>query len=74
MAVVGRAKRRILEALERKPTHGYELAKRTGLPLTGIYEHLRQLAGEGFVSGEAQGRRIVYRLTEKGRLLLRSIR
>lgn len=74
MAVVSRTKRRILEAIEAKPEHGYAISRRLKLPLTGIYAHLAELTREGFVVGEREGRRTVYRLSEKGRLLLRALR
>lgn len=74
MAVVSRTKRRILEALEAKPLHGYAVSRRLRLPITGIYAHLHELAREGFVVGEREGRRTVYSLSEKGRLLLRALR
>ena len=74
MAIVSGTKRRILEAIEAKPAHGYEISRRLRLPLTGIYAHLGELSREGFVLGERDGRRTVYRLSEKGRLLLRALR
>jgi DNA-binding PadR family transcriptional regulator len=73
VAVFSRPKRQILEALEKKPMHGYEISKRTGLPLTGIYTHLRELEEEGLLVKERQDRRIMYTLSGKGRLLVQAL-
>lgn len=72
--VVGATKRRILLELRRNRLHGYALAARLRLPLNGIYDHLRQLAQEGFVVHAEAGRRKVYSLTAKGSKLAEALR
>ena len=68
------AKRRILSELEEEPSHGYALAKELGKQGPTIYEHLRELEESGYIEGQADGRRKVYSLTERGRLTLEAER
>ena len=58
---------RILEEIEKNPSHGYELANRHGVSLSSIYEHLKDLREYKLVEVEKQEKRKVYRITEKGR-------
>lgn len=64
------AKRDILALLEDEPCHGYALAKKLGVRGSTVYEHLDQLENAGYIEGEEEGRRTVYRLTERGELTL----
>lgn len=64
------AKRNILALLEAEPRHGYSLAKELGVQGSTIYEHLAELEDAGYIEGEEEGRRTVYRLTERGELTL----
>jgi predicted transcriptional regulator len=68
--ILHRTKRRILKELQTSRLHGYELAKRLNLPLTGIYQHLRELSDDKLIISQEKGRRIVYSLTKKGEALL----
>lgn len=68
------AKRRILSQLEEEPSHGYALAKELGKQGPTIYEHLQELEESGYIEGQADGRRKVYSLTERGRLTLEAER
>jgi len=65
-------KLRILNLLESDPQHGYALAKDLDLHGSTVYEHLHELADEGYIEGEERDRRIVYSLTEKGELILKA--
>jgi DNA-binding transcriptional ArsR family regulator len=47
-----------------------ELAKKIGLPVTGIYYHLKELSYEGLIISEKLGRKKVYSLTVKGKSLI----
>lgn len=67
-------KLRLLDLLADDPGHGYELAKELDLHGSTVYEHLHELADEGYIEGEEDGRRIVYSLTEKGELILQAER
>ena len=69
----------ILFLLSKKPMHGQELAeeiaRRKGeKPSPGtIYPALKNLRGMGFISADEKvGKTIVYTLTERGRLALRT--
>jgi DNA-binding PadR family transcriptional regulator len=53
--------------------HGYELAKKVGIPVTGIYQHLRELSHDGVIDFETSGRRKQYFLTRRGEKLLEAI-
>jgi DNA-binding PadR family transcriptional regulator len=68
--IVQESKRRILRELAIRQMHGYELAKRLNLPISGIYQHLRDLSDDRLVLREKKGRRVVYALTKKGKTLL----
>ena len=61
---------RILIELSNGELHGYELARKIGIPVTGIYYHLKELADEGLIVSEKSGRRKVYSLTVKGKSLV----
>lgn len=62
------AKRNILSLLYEDPSHGYALAKETGVQGSTMYEHLEQLEEAGYVKSYEDGRRHVYELTQKGKL------
>lgn len=68
------AKKRVLEALEDGPSHGYILAKELGVRGSTMYEHLDQLESHGYIAGEDAERRRIYSLTEKGKLILKAER
>lgn len=71
--VITDSKVKILMGLRQKPMHGYAMSQELRVPLTSVYEHLRDLRRNGFIKTEGAGRRKVYRLTEKGALLLRAV-
>lgn len=62
----------ILRLLSKEPSHGYIISNELGRHGSTVYEHLHQLEDEGYIVGEEDGRRIVYRLTEKGELFLKA--
>ena len=74
MAIISKAKLKILLELENGPKHGYELAKRTSLPMGSIYDHLAELVEEGYVIYKEEGRRKIYSLTKRGELLIKVIK
>lgn len=63
-------KRRILARLRDGGLHGYQLAKDVDMPVTGIYQHLRELEAEGLITYKRIDRRKVFFLTEKGTKLI----
>lgn len=73
MGVLGSTKERILKEIDRSPLHGYTLASRLGISLSSTYEHLKDLREGGFVDLKQEGRRRIYLLTDKGRLLLKAL-
>jgi DNA-binding PadR family transcriptional regulator len=74
MEIIGSTKGRILREIGRGPVHGYTLAKRLGISLSSVYEHLRDLREGGLVVAVAgRGRRRVYTMTDKGRHLLKAL-
>ena len=74
MTLISKTKTRILLELGKNKLHGYELARKMGLPVTGIYYHLRGLTEEGLIASEEFGRRKVYSLTKKGETLISVLR
>ncbi len=78
---VGETKLRILEILavggEAHPYRVWQTLRRvygSGLKPATIYQHLKQLEARGLVVGKRVGRRIVYRLTGKGRSVVEKYR
>lgn len=65
---------KILNELKNNPSHGYELSKKIELPLTFIYQHLKELRNAGLIDAEEKGRKKIYHLTEKGELLLKVLK
>lgn len=68
--LIGPGRARILAELER-PATSTELAAMLGLSLGTVGGHLTVLREAGLVTGARVGRRVVYRRTETGDLLLR---
>ncbi len=73
VAILGETKKQIIEELRRGSSHGYELAQTLDVSVTGIYQHLKDLSGEGLIEHRKEGRRKVYRLTRRGRDLIRAL-
>jgi len=74
MSIVSSTKKKILDEIRSNPTHGYEISKKLGIPISSVYEHLKELREHGLIEYEQSGRRNVYRLTEKGKLLLKALK
>ena len=70
MVILGKTKKCILKELKNLSLHGYEIAKRLNIPLTGIYQHLKDLSEDGLIVSQQVGRRKIYSLTSKGEVLL----
>jgi len=49
------------------------ISKELGISLSTIYVHLAELVEAGFVEYEEKDRKKVYRLTEKGEMLLKAL-
>ena len=73
MSIISQPKKHILLELEDGPKHGYEIAKLAGLQVGSIYDHLAELVDAGFIEYEEKDRERVYRLTEKGKMLLKAL-
>lgn len=73
MSVVSQTKKIILQEISDNQFHGYILAKNLDLPLSSIYEHLKELREAGLVKYSKEGRRKIYQLTDKGKMLLKAI-
>ena len=72
--ITGKTKRKILFELAKQNLHGYELAKRVDLSVTGIYQHLKELTQEGLIEPTRQDDKITYSLTEKGLFLVKVLK
>lgn len=74
MSLIGETKLKILEQLDRGPSHGYQLHKDVGVSTPVVYRHLSDLEEEGWVestSVDGDNRdKTEYRLTEDGEKLL----
>lgn len=71
MALISKTKLAILKELEKQPLHGYVLAKKLNITISSIYSHLNELKSYNFVESFYVNRKRVYRLTDKGKLLLK---
>jgi predicted transcriptional regulator len=49
------------------------LSRKLNLPLSSIYEHIKELRDAKLIDIEEKERRKVYRLTEKGEMLLKAL-
>ena len=68
--ILGESKRRILVELSKNDIHGYELASRLKISISGINQLLKEHSDEQLVKQTTSGRRKVYSLTDKGRKLV----
>ncbi|KXA92034.1 hypothetical protein AKJ65_08135 [candidate division MSBL1 archaeon SCGC-AAA259E19] len=73
MTIIGSTKKKLLEAIGKEPSHGYELSERVGISKSSAYDHLADLCEDGFIKFEKRGRRKVYELTSKGGKLLEAL-
>ena len=73
MSVISHPKKMILQELQKNQCHGYTLAQKLNMPLSSIYEHLKELREAGLVKCSKEGRRKIYQLTDKGEMLLKAI-
>ena len=68
------AKRELLSLIDDDERHGYALAKELGKQGPTVYEHLGELEDAGYIESEVDGRRKMYTLTERGKLILKAER
>ena len=73
MGIIGQRKKKILKEIEKNPSHGYAISRKLGIPISSIYEHLKDLREHGLVEPRKEKRRKVYKLTKKGEMLLRAV-
>jgi DNA-binding PadR family transcriptional regulator len=73
MGIIGHRKKKILEEIKNNPSHGYVISKNLKIPISSIYEHLKDLRENGLVKFRQEKRRKVYRLTKKGEMLLKAL-
>ena len=73
MTIISNTKRKILEEIKRNPCHGYVLSQKLKIPLASIYEHLKELREKKLIEPTDKDGRRIYRLTEKGKMLLKAI-
>jgi threonine synthase len=77
-AVIGleiSTKEKLLRILSRKETYGYDLWKRLGKAMTraAIYQHLNELSEKGLIVGYIKNGKKFFKITERGRKVLRAI-
>ena len=74
MKILGDSKRKILFQLVEQNLHGYDLALKIGISVSGIYQHLKELVDQGLIVVISDNRRKIYGITEKGRALAEIIK
>ncbi|NJE07042.1 threonine synthase [Thermococcus sp. M39] len=70
---IGGTKLKILKLLKEKPMYGYEIWENLEKPMKyqAVYQHIRELESLGLIEeAYKKGRKIYYKLTEKGQRLL----
>jgi DNA-binding PadR family transcriptional regulator len=73
MSVVSQTKKIILQEIKGNTYHGYILSKKLNIPISSIYEHLKELREARLIKYSKEGRRKIYQLTDKGKMLLKAI-
>jgi DNA-binding PadR family transcriptional regulator len=74
MGIIGKTKRQILEEINKNPVHGYELAAHLSIPLSTVYEHLKELQENNLVEYKISGRKKLYYLTSNGKTFLKLLK
>ena len=75
MPVLGTSKDSILKKISENPVHGYMLAEKLDVSVTGIYQHLKELRQEGYIYIiQEKNNKKIYDLTEKGKSLVKIIK
>jgi len=57
MSIISKTKIKILEEIKHNPNHGYALSQNLGLPLTFIYQHLKELRDAELIDAEERERK-----------------
>jgi len=67
-------KEKILRILRREDTYGYDLWKKLGKTMTraAVYQHLNELSEKGLIVGYAKDGRRFFKITERGKKVLRA--
>jgi len=73
MSVISHPKKIILQEIKTNQCHGYLLAQKLDVPISSIYEHLKELREAKLIKSTKVGRRRIYQLTDKGKMLLKAI-
>lgn len=73
MRIISSRKKRILEEIQKNPSHGYQLAKNLNISLSSVYEHLKDLRENGLIESKTDKDKKIYFLTEKGKHLLNAL-
>ncbi len=73
MSIVGVTKKKILKEIHKQPCHGYDIHKKLKLPISTVYEHLKEIEKANLIRAKIVGKRKIYSLTSKGELLLKGL-
>ena len=73
MTIISSSKRKILEEIKRNPCHGYVLSQKLKIPVASVYVHLKELREKKLIEYTDSNDRKIYRITEKGEMLLKAI-
>jgi threonine synthase len=67
-------KEKILRILNRKDAYGYDLWKKLGKTITraAVYQHLNKLSEKGLIAGYSKDGRKFFKITERGKRVLRA--
>jgi DNA-binding transcriptional ArsR family regulator len=71
LALADPTRRRIFENVSRRPRAVRDLARVVPVSRPAVSQHLKVLSAAGLVRAEAQGTRRIYRLEQRGLLVLR---
>jgi DNA-binding PadR family transcriptional regulator len=73
MSIISQTKKKILLEIKDNTFHGYILSKKLEIPISSVYEHLKELREAGLIEYKEEDRRKIYQLTEKGLMLLKAV-
>lgn len=73
MTIISNSKRKILEEIKRNPCHGYVLSQKLKIPVASVYVHLKELREKKLIEPTNKDGRRIYKLTEKGEMLLKAV-
>jgi len=71
MQIIQPTSLKILKRINASPTYGYQLIKELELSFVTVYKHLKCLKENKLIDCKKSGKKVIYFLTERGKMLLK---